>query len=399
MTRDKHNSYGLSPHYFQKLAQDRPQEHAIARRRLSEPSPKVHEPHGPRRRSSIDSAEMLKRGRSFDPLLKGGLGQGILKDSEQISPSIQKLSRRGKDGSSSKAEDIVANNTDTFRLDEETAKSSDYDDDDDETRGRKRTVDDHTGSCESPIVSVTPPVGEKTTSKRFLVKPKTNFDHSLSRERPVSPTLADIENLKDIRKAQRLGVAISTTDTPESHRVIRTIVRGDYLYFQGQAKEENIRLRTYLLAVNLKPEAAYATEWAIGTVLRDGDTLMAIFAVDKDAETGLPEDGVPIGEGGKAMEETTAEVDKMTAASQRSSRLSSMKGFLSGSRKRSVAAEDRISKSSRKQQERMHALEKLSDLCVDLLRKTKLQVRIVIEVTHCKVARYMLTEAVKSVTS
>ena len=275
---------------------------------------------------------------------------------------------------------------------DETTRSSD--DDDDEMRGRKRTVDGRETASDSPAVTVTPPTSEQTTSKRFMVKPKTNFDHSASRERAISPTPADIENLEEIRKAQRLGVAISTTDTPESHKVIRTILRGDYGYFQDQAREENRRVRTYLLAVNTRPEAAYATEWAIGTVLRDGDTLMAIFAVDKDAETGLPEDGLPIGEGGKAMRETTAEIDKMTAASQKSSRLFGMKSLLPGSRKSSVAAEARVSKSSKKQQERMRALERLSDLCVDLLRKTKLQVRVVIEVIHCKVARYMLTEAI-----
>ena len=42
----------------------------------------------------------------------------------------------------------------------------------------------------------------------------------------------------------------------------------------------------------------------------------------------------------------------------------------------------------------MHALEKLSELCMGFLRKTKLQVRIVIEVVHCKNSRNLLTEAI-----
>ncbi|KAL9103586.1 MAG: hypothetical protein Q9163_001388 [Psora crenata] len=380
-----------SPQRLQRSVQERAHKDAPTTRRFSEPPLKAQESLGKGRRSSMDPSEALKRGRRFEPLLKTGTRQDSLKASDEASISIRNLAAQEGDGSSNGKQDNMAGEPDILSLHEDTADSSD---DDDETRGRKRTVDDCETYSESPAVTATPQAGGKTTSKRFNVKPKTDSDHSASRERPVNPTTADIENLEEIRKAQRLSVAVSTTDIPESHKVIRTIMRGDYAYFQNQAREGNLRVRTYLLAVDLRPEAAYAMEWAIGTVLRDGDTLMAIFAVDKAAETGYAEDGVPIEEGEKAMQETAVEVDKVTAESQRSSRLFDMKTLLSGSRRSSVAAEARIFKRSKKQQERMHALEKLSDLCVDLLRKTKLQVRVVIEVIHCKVARYMLTEAI-----
>ena len=395
---EKDQSLTHPPGHAKQSVQESNQGDSSTTRRFSEPSLKVQELPATERRASIDPSEALKRGRSFGPLLKAGTHQGSLKRSGKTSSLKTDVVGDGGEVTDSGKQDSVIDDPDTVGLTDETEESSDdYDDNDgDGARGRKRTLDGYDMSPESPTVTVTPPIGDKTTAKRFIVKPKTSFDHSVSRERPISPTQADIENLQEIRKAQNLGVAISTTDTPDSHKVIRTIIRGDYCYFQDQAKEENIRVRAYLLAINLRPEAAYATEWAIGTVLRDGDTLLAIFAVDKDAETGLPEDGLPVGEGGKAMQETTAEVDKMTAASQKSSRLLGMKNFLPRSRRSSVAAETRVSKSSKKQQERMHALEKLSDLCVDLLRKTKLQVRVVIEVIHCKVARSMLIEAVSS---
>ncbi|KAL9129836.1 MAG: hypothetical protein Q9217_001834 [Psora testacea] len=393
---DKRQSSTPPRHHFHQPVQGRAQDNLTSTRRASEPSLKVQDSLGTGRRRSVDPSEALKRGRSFGPLINAGAHHSVFKTSGKSSILAWNPEAREEEVASSTRQNVLAGESGTLGIDKGKPKSSDTCSDDDEERGRKRTVDGPETSPESPTVTVTPPMGEKTTSKRFIIKPKVTSDHKVSRERPVSPTAADLENLEEIRKAQRLGVTISTTDTPESHRVIRTIIRGDYDYFQAQAREENMhmRLRTYLVAVNLKPEAAYATEWAIGTVLRDGDTLIAIFAADKDAETGLPEDGLPVGEGGKAMQETTLEIEKMTAASQKSSRLFGMKSLLPGSRKSSVAAEARLSKNSKKQQERMHALEKLSDLCVDLLRKTKLQVRIVIEVIHCKVARYMLTEAI-----
>ncbi len=35
------------------------------------------------------------------------------------------------------------------------------------------------------------------------------------------------------------------------------------------------------MSTDLSDEAAYALEWTIGTVLRDGDTLLAVYAVDE----------------------------------------------------------------------------------------------------------------------
>lgn len=92
------------------------------------------------------------------------------------------------------------------------------------------------------------------------------------------------------------------------------------------------------------------------------------------------------------MQESAKEVEEMTmAAAGKTSLLAGMKNLLPSSRKNSVAASAR---GSNRQHERLRALERLSDLSIGLLRKTKLQVRVVIEVFHCKNARYMLTEAI-----
>jgi len=44
------------------------------------------------------------------------------------------------------------------------------------------------------------------------------------------------------------------------------------------------RQRTYLVSSDLSPQATYAMEWAIGTVLREGDTCWIVQALGKDDE-------------------------------------------------------------------------------------------------------------------
>ena len=46
------------------------------------------------------------------------------------------------------------------------------------------------------------------------------------------------------------------------------------------------------------------------------------------------------------------------------------------------------------EKERYHATQEITDRCIKLLRKTKLQVRVVVEVFHCKSPKHMITEVV-----
>ena len=159
---------------------------------------------------------------------------------------------------------------------------------------------------------------------------------------------------------------------------------------QREAEEGTRRLRTYLVATDLSGEAAYALEWTIGTVLRDGDTLLAVYAVDEEVGTGKTCDGLPIGDGGKAMQDTTAVIEKMTVASQKGPLILSKATLRPGSSRKSSAAASTDSRSrSNADQERAHAIETLSETCLRFLRKTKLQVRVAIEVIHCKSPKYM----------
>ena len=175
---------------------------------------------------------------------------------------------------------------------------------------------------------------------------------------------------------------------------------------QQEAEQGLRRLRTYLVATDLSGEAAYALEWTIGTVLRDGDTLLAVYAVDQEVGTGKAgevdnSDGLLVGDGGIAMQETAAVVGRLTADTQNALPMTGLSP-LSGpalvpgeSRRKESRAGSSDSRSIPKaDQERLHAIEDISQTCIKFLRKTKLQVRIAIEVIHCKSPKYMITEAV-----
>ena len=377
-----------------------------------------------RRKKGIEPHEAIRRGLSFGPLRKN-VGRhnsttGILKKSSQ-SPS-SRLSQRALSSSSENLssagvgrlkKDYYAQGSDreaAIESSEDDARAWSSGDDVSgpaKSRGRKRDIKDTeqtaptslvaASDSETPAVTVTAPEGEKpvSTSKRFIVRPNTNYDRNVSRGR--SPNTSDSEELNDIRRAQKLNINTSSIDNSIPHRHIQTIIRGNFAQMQREAEEGTRRLRTYLVATDLSEEAAYALEWTIGTVLRDGDTLLAVYAVDEEVGTGKIGESLPIGDGAKAMQDATAIMDKMTAASQKAPLMLSKAALRPGSRKSSAAlSADSTSRSrSNAEQERAHAIETLSETCLRFLRKTKLQVRVAIEVIHCKSPKYMVTEAVR----
>ena len=254
-----------------------------------------------------------------------------------------------------------------------------------------------------PAVIITGPGGERITVRNKPgVHPNTNYNAGATHT--SSPVTSDSEDLSDIRRAQRLSINQSVVDTSISTRAIRTIVRGEFSKLLQEADEGVRRVRTYLVATDLSAEAAYALEWTIGTVLRDGDTLMAIYAVDEEVGTGKTNDAdsvhnVPQVDGSQVMAETTEVVNKLTVAVQEAPALNPPPSPLSGStpvpcnkESRGTSTDSRFM--SKAEQERLHAIEDISQTCVRFLRKTRLQVRVAVEVIHCKSPKHMLTGAV-----
>lgn len=154
----------------------------------------------------------------------------------------------------------------------------------------------------------------------------------------------------------------------------------------------------YLVATDLSEEAAYALEWTIGTVLRDGDTLLAVYAVDEEMGTGGENNSIAIGEGAKVMTDAAAIVRTLSnqhtlAVPDPATRGSSVADNSSPDRSKPEGSLD-VNNMDKAERERYFAAEEITDRCVKLLRKTKLQTRVVVEVFHCKSPKHMITEVV-----
>ena len=235
--------------------------------------------------------------------------------------------------------------------------------------------------------------------KKPEVHPRTSFDTASAANTPFGSE--DEAELSDIKRAQKLGIQMSAIDSSVHNRSIRTIIRGDYTGLSEQTESGRRRQRKYLVTTDLSEESVYALEWTIGTILRDGDTMFAVCAIHE--ETGAPT-SVQIGEGAKAMQDAAAVVGSQTEEtaqqSQNDSSTNLSRALLSrlGSGTDSKPGSVDSRGMSKAESERVHAVEVISQTCVRLLRKTLLQVRVAVEVIHCKSPKHMITEAVRGAT-
>ncbi|KAM5447419.1 hypothetical protein MaudCBS49596_005930 [Microsporum audouinii] len=262
---------------------------------------------------------------------------------------------------------------------------------------------------------------ERPMRQKTGVHPNTNFDITVSQgNTPVGSddeggNVEDEAEVSEIKKAQNLNVYLSPTDQSVPNRVIRTIVRGDFTKMQEEAEKGLRRARSYLVATDLSEESVYALEWTIGTILRDGDTMYAIYAIDEEgsstrpSETDLPS-VMPISDGFKAVLDIAATMHSQTAGSSSkiptrpsssafpSPQVSSTHLPGSGSEKERVIESTTGSVDSRAmskvEADRLHAIDGITETCVRLMRKTKLQVRVAVEVIHCKSPKHLITEAI-----
>ncbi|KAJ4295164.1 hypothetical protein N0V90_007174 [Kalmusia sp. IMI 367209] len=247
-----------------------------------------------------------------------------------------------------------------------------------------------------PDVTVTGPdgttlAGEKMSNKKTGVHPHTSFDQSGSAV--STPYNSDTEaDLSELKSAQQLSMSISPIQSsPEAHRCVRQIVRGSYGKFLEDAEKGLRRQRVYLVATDISEEAAYALEWTIGTVLRDGDTLLAVYAVDEEVGVGGTDTPGGASSGVATAQQESASLMKtlsnhqgLTAEGPGPSPLSNTVS----------ASEADVNTMGKAEKDRYQAAVEVSDRCVKLLRKTRLQVRVVVEVFHCKSPKHMLTEVI-----
>ncbi|KAE8144126.1 hypothetical protein BDV25DRAFT_167603 [Aspergillus avenaceus] len=299
--------------------------------------------------------------------------------------------------------------------DEEADDSSSSDDEAGATRGRKKTPDRATplgvdGTTASKVETIEQESlsdrSEKSEyehsskqgpiPKRPEVHPRTSFDTTTSAANTPFGSEDEAE-LSDIKRAQKLGIQMSSIDSSVHNRSIRTIIRGDYTSLSEETEGGRRRQRKYLVTTDLSEESVYALEWTIGTILRDGDTMFAVCALHE--ETGAPT-SVQIGEGARVIQDAAAVVGSQTEEtaqkSQNDSSTNLSRAILSrlGSGTDSKPGSVDSRGMSKAESERVHAVEVISQTCVRLLRKTLLQVRVAVEVIHCKSPKHMITEAI-----
>ncbi|KAF3315258.1 hypothetical protein TWF173_004137 [Orbilia oligospora] len=280
-----------------------------------------------------------------------------------------------------------------------------------------------------PSVTVSPPTQTQQNTHRNIIHPNTNFD---TRSRVSTPFSSEAEaDSKDLKRASRLSLSVSPIiSTPETHRVARTIVRGD-LSNIGSEYLSGRKQRSYLVATDLSAEAAHALEWTIGTVLRDGDKLLAIYAIDEEtvgdfdaqrvasqtAESQYASASPPLPARRRSLEKGRTKSgsspvrssslnrsdvpDNPGEGNQYSSNNSSRDALpsipaelLDNEDEKAPATSINSRDKSKSEQERWAAAEQISTLVAKLLKKTKLQVNVIVEVIHCKSPKHLLTEMI-----
>ncbi|CAB08759.2 Usp (universal stress protein) family protein [Schizosaccharomyces pombe] len=148
---------------------------------------------------------------------------------------------------------------------------------------------------------------------------------------------SDLEELEqDVKTAKSMKVDIGPTRwIPTANRTIRCIRRGDFQTAASSSK----RNCTYFLTLDLSSESLHAAEWAVGILLRNGDTLIIVDVIECDDPSAR-------------------------------------------------AVKDRM------ESEQLETLEKITKYILKLLSKTVLEVEVNIEVIHHEKAKHLIIEMI-----
>lgn len=246
-----------------------------------------------------------------------------------------------------------------------------------------------------PSISITSPTGEKITGSK----------EGTSTPRRLSVATADDDEDEEaaaIRKAKSLAMNLSELDTTVVDRHVQIILRGNWAQFHHEADSGQRSARLYLLCSDLSVEASYAMEWVVGTMMRDGDTLLAIYAMEDEnaGKTSEAEKEVLTAEGNKAGKDASDVMDTLTRQTTQGGGtiLGLGKGlkYTPATEVESLTGSVDARKVSKKEMERLKAVEALTTDFQKLVRKTTLQVRCMIEVIHCKSPKHLILGAVCS---
>lgn len=157
------------------------------------------------------------------------------------------------------------------------------------------------------------------------------------------PYTSAIEDKLDSEFASKLNETIIEGEVESNKtqsRVIQTITRGNFF----QLIDPKIKPKMFLLCMDFSPESIFALEWSLGTVLVDGSVLFIVYVIEEnDANHHLR---------GNPGSETSRE------------------------------------------QHRLNMLNKAKQQVLNLLKLTKLQIHIVIEIIHHPIPRHLILELI-----
>lgn len=169
-----------------------------------------------------------------------------------------------------------------------------------------------------------------------MIYPATAFDNNGHIEDEI-PYTAVNEEAEDAEKAATLDIEISQVcSDQDAKRMFRTIDRGNLPKLNDLTEKDYANKKSYLICTDLSPEASHAMEWTIGTIVRDGAILFAVCAFEDD-----PSNPDPAQEG-----------------------------------------------------ERLDACQRITEQIVKLLKKTRLQIHVVVEVLHSRSPGHLITEVI-----
>ncbi|KIW34546.1 uncharacterized protein PV07_01323 [Cladophialophora immunda] len=244
-----------------------------------------------------------------------------------------------------------------------------------------------------PSISITSPTGENVTDQK-------GDTGTPIRRSSVTSAEEDDDEEAAIRKAKTLALNISPLDSTVADRHVRIILRGNWAHFYQESEVGKRTARLYLLCSDQSVEASYAMEWVVGTMMRDGDTLLAIYAIEDESsgKTTEAEREILTAEGSKAGKDASAVMQTLTRQTTQGGGTSFGLGkesqYIPATEVESLTGSVDARKVSKKEMERLKAIEGLTQDFVKLVRKTTLQVRCMVEVIHCKSPKHLILGAI-----
>lgn len=238
-----------------------------------------------------------------------------------------------------------------------------------------------------PLLSPSAP-GEKSKD----VHPPSSF----GRSGPTAADFADDDDESDIQKAKSLGMSMSPVDNSIAGRSVRMIIRGEWSKFQDETENNNNSSpRLYLACSDLSTEATYALEWTVGTMLRDGDSLLIIYSIEDENAPKEPEgDTQVITESAQAAQDATDTMETLTRRTTNLESKPTSTKFVPAIDALPLTGSADLSHISKKELERLKALDEITEKFLSLVRKTPLQIRCMIEIIHCKSPKHLILGAV-----